>query len=63
MSALFSKPKLSVPTLPNPPSPAPQNTDLQQSLQQLGRRQGLVAAMFGYRNPSGPSGSKRLTGE
>jgi len=63
MSQLFAKPQIPKPPLPAPPTPPPQNTTLQAQLQQLGRRQGLVAAMFGYKNPSGPTSSHKLTGE
>jgi len=70
MSTLFSKPRIPVPPLPQPPAPV-KNTQLEAQLSQLGRRQGLVAAMFGYKNPSttgGPAakisgGMKTKTGE
>jgi len=64
MSILFSKPRIPVPPMAPPPAPVrPQDSALNAQLAQLGRRQGLVAAMFGYKQPAGPTGSKKLTGE
>jgi len=61
MGILFSKPRIPVPPLPPPPAPV-QNTLLNSELSQLGRRQGLVAAMFGYKPSSGTSISSKMTG-
>jgi len=64
MSALFSKPRIPTPPVAAPPAPpvAPQNSLLQAQLSQLGRRQGLVAALFGYKNPPGTSVSRQMSG-
>lgn len=61
LSSLFGKPKI-----PLPPAPVPQpskNTPLEAQAAAMGRRSGLLATLFGYKNPSGTSGGgKQLTG-
>ena len=69
MSALFSKPSIPTPpvaaptALPPPNQMQGQNALLNAQLSQLGRRQGLVAALFGAKTPAGSSTGKKLTGE
>jgi hypothetical protein len=61
--------KLLNPTVPKipppaPPTPPPQNTPMEAQMAQAGRQQGLLSALFGYRNPSGTSTtSHTLTGQ
>lgn len=65
MSQLFSKPHIPVPQLPPPPTPV-RDTPMEARLSDLGRRQGLLAAMFGLKNPSTSSsntGKAQLTGQ
>jgi len=54
MSMLFNKPKIPVPPAAEPPKPV-KNTELEAQMSQMGRRQGLVAALFGYKTPAGGS--------
>ena len=55
IASMFSKPKIPLPPPPTPP--VTKNSTLDAQTAALGRRAGLLAAMFGYRNPSGSSGS------
>lgn len=61
LSSLFGKPKIPLPPVATP-KPV-QNTQLDAQMAALGRRQGLMGALFGYKTPSSTTGGGRsLTG-
>lgn len=63
LTALFQKPKIPNISVAQPPTPV-KNTPMEAELAQAGRQQGLLATLFGYRNPSGRSGAGHtLTGQ
>lgn len=62
IQALFGKPKIPLPPAAKP-TPT-KNTVQDAEMAAQGRRRGLAAAMFGYKNPSttNTGGSKPVTG-
>jgi hypothetical protein len=63
MSALFSHPKIPMPPVPKPPVPQKGGV-LNAELAQMGRRQGLMAALFGANTKSsGSTSSHTITGQ
>lgn len=68
LTALFSKPKVPKLTVAPPPQP-PKNPQLDAEMAQMGRQQGLLAALFGPQGGtkstttgSSPGGGHQLTG-
>ena len=64
MSMLFSQPK--IPNIATPAPTPPQNPELEAQLAQLGRRQGMLAAVMGSPKgvkQRGTTGKAKLTGE
>ncbi len=62
LSSLFGakQPKI---IMPPPPHPV-RNTELEAQMSSMGRRQGLISALFGYKNKSGGSStSHQMTGQ